>query len=113
MNPSARPSSGHAIVLSWPLTAAGRLALALAQQSHPDLMLLDLSLPEISGWAAVEQLRQLGGSRRTSIMAVTAHVSADEIEQAARCTLHPGEPIDQSLLSRADSCAMETWEVPP
>ena len=76
------------------LAADGRTALVLANQSHPNLIVMDLALPELSGWEVVEQLRQLEEFRQTPIMAVTAHVSAVAMERARAvgCTLHLGKP---------------------
>ena len=38
--------------------ADGRQALQVARQQHPDLVLLDLMLPEVSGWDVCRNLRQ-------------------------------------------------------
>ena len=80
----------------------GRTALLQAQHFHPRLILMDLSLPDISGWEAVEQLRQLPEFATIPIIAVTAHVSSVEIERAKAvgCTVHPGKPFDATLLLR-------------
>ena len=36
----------------------GREAIAMAVEHHPDLILMDLSLPEMTGWEATEALKR-------------------------------------------------------
>ena len=78
----------------------GSTALTQARLHHPDLILMDLSLPGMSGWEAVDHLRQMNGFRDTPIIAVTANVSSIEVERAmaAGCTAHVGKPFDRSVL---------------
>src|SRR5712691_6333285 len=80
----------------------GRTALIQAQLYHPQLILMDLSLPDMSGWDAVEQLRQMSEFARTPIIAVTAHVSSVEMERAKAvgCSVHIGKPFDTAVLLR-------------
>jgi CheY-like chemotaxis protein len=51
----------------------GRQGLQLADTSVPDLILLDLSLPEMDGWEVLRQLRQNPKISRIPVMALTAH----------------------------------------
>jgi two-component system sensor histidine kinase BarA len=64
---------------------------------------MDLSLPDMSGWEAVAQLRQMEEFANTPIIAVTAHVSSVEIERAKAvgCTVHVGKPFDATALLRS------------
>jgi two-component system OmpR family response regulator len=55
----------------------GRSALALAQREHPDLVILDLMLPEISGWDVCRRLRQ--DSEVPIIMLTARDETADKI----------------------------------
>jgi DNA-binding response OmpR family regulator len=60
-----------------PVTASdGRLALQMAQQTHPDLILLDLMLPEIDG---LEVCRELRKTSQVPIIMITAR--AEEIDR--------------------------------
>ena len=76
--------------------ADGASALEEATKHHPNLILMDMSLPGISGWQAVERLRQMSDFKRTPIIAVTAHVSQADKERAFAigCTEHLGKPFD-------------------
>lgn len=81
----------------------GKISLIQAQLYHPVLILMDLSLPDLSGWEAVAQLRQMSEFSATPIIAVTAHVSSVEVERAraAGCSAHIGKPFDASVLLRS------------
>ena len=74
----------------------GPEALAQANQLHPDLILMDMSLPELSGWEVVAQLRHLPAFANVPIIAVTAHVSQADQERArlVGCNTHLGKPFD-------------------
>jgi CheY-like chemotaxis protein len=81
----------------------GKISLIQAQLYHPVLVLMDLSLPDLSGWEAVAQLRQMSEFSETPIVAVTAHVSSVEVERAraAGCSAHIGKPFDSAVLLRS------------
>lgn len=74
----------------------GREALAQAQAHHPDLILLDMSLPEIDGWTVARTLRQLPDFRSTLIVALTAHAMQGDREKTfdAGCDEFMAKPID-------------------
>jgi two-component system, cell cycle response regulator DivK len=75
---------------------SGQTAIEQAQEFKPDLILMDMSLPGMSGWEAVIYLRQLADFQHTAIIAVTAHVTqADRIRAIeAGCNGHLGKPFD-------------------
>ncbi len=74
----------------------GREALAQAQAHHPDLILLDMSLPEIDGWTVARTLRRLPDFRSTLIVALTAHAMQGDREKTleAGCDEFMAKPID-------------------
>jgi len=51
----------------------GREGLSMASASSPDLILLDLSLPEMDGWEVLRQLKQDPRMKRIPVVALTAH----------------------------------------
>lgn len=65
--------------------ARGGEALEKAVTFHPDLILLDLMLPELDGLAICEILRDLPDTRRTPIFVITAYAS-EQIEAASRAS---------------------------
>jgi CheY-like chemotaxis protein len=74
----------------------GSIALEQAVTHQPDLILMDMSLPGITGWEAVEQLRQKPAFQHTPIIAVTAYVTKadEERAKAVGCDTHLGKPFD-------------------
>jgi len=76
--------------------STGPEALAQATQLQPDLILMDMSLPELSGWEVVTQLRSQPASASLAIIAITAHVSQADKEhaQAVGCNAYLGKPFD-------------------
>jgi PAS domain S-box-containing protein len=79
----------------------GRTALEIAARKVPDLILLDLVLPDADGFALVERLRALPGGASVPILAFTAFSAG--IEDAAHIaaggfTGIVVKPVDPSLL---------------
>lgn len=67
----------------------------LAQQTHPDLILMDLSMPELDGLSATEKLRTMSTLDRVPIIALTAHVmKGDESRALEVCDGYIPKPID-------------------
>ncbi len=58
--------------------AAGAPALEAMQQDPPDLVLLDISLPEIDGVEVLRRLRQVDSLRKLPVVALTAHGRQDD-----------------------------------
>jgi two-component system, cell cycle response regulator DivK len=50
----------------------GRAAINLARQHRPDLILLDIQLPDITGMEVADQLKADENTRRIPLVAVTA-----------------------------------------
>jgi CheY-like chemotaxis protein len=57
-------------VLTANTAAAG---IALARVQGPDLVLLDLGLPDMDGWQALKELRAHQGTANLRVVAFTAH----------------------------------------
>ncbi|MGH7262904.1 MAG: response regulator [Candidatus Rokuibacteriota bacterium] len=74
----------------------GREAITQAQAHHPDLILLDMSLPEVDGWTVARALRQMPEFSSTLIVAVTAHTMPGDREKTldAGCDEFLTKPID-------------------
>jgi CheY-like chemotaxis protein len=62
--------------------ANGREAIALAKEHSPDLVLLDIHMPEMDGYQAVEALRAAEASRHIPVVALTASAMAGDAEEA-------------------------------
>jgi two-component system, cell cycle response regulator DivK len=74
----------------------GRQGLALAETHRPDLILMDLGLPEIDGWECVRRLRASRTTQSIPVVALTAHAMTGDRENAlkAGCDEFDTKPID-------------------
>lgn len=75
--------------------ADGLEALAKAFELVPDVILMDLSLPEIDGWEATRRLKGDERTRHIPIIALTAHAlrSAHDEALAAGCDAVVTKPV--------------------
>jgi signal transduction histidine kinase len=60
---------GHSVVSA----GDGRTALALAHNQQPDLIVLDVMMPDMNGFEVIEQLRAHPDTRTTPVMVLTAN----------------------------------------
>jgi CheY-like chemotaxis protein len=99
------------------LATNGREALDLAQEIRPDLILLDLVMPVMTGFEMVQHLRQLPEQAETPIIAISASVFAmDEAKsRLAGCDAFLPKPVEAGrLLDWCEKLLDLTWiyEVP-
>jgi two-component system cell cycle response regulator DivK len=78
----------------------GTSGLQKAAESPPDLILMDINLPELDGYEVTARLRQLPNMTGVPIIAVTANVMKGDREKtlAAGCDGYIQKPIDIDLL---------------
>ncbi len=74
--------------------------IKLAKSSRPDLILMDINLPEIDGYAATAQLKAMQELQGVPIIAMTANVMRGDREKtlAAGCSGYIQKPIDVDRL---------------
>jgi two-component system, cell cycle response regulator DivK len=60
----------------------GAQAVALAQAQQPDLILMDMGLPILSGWQATAQIKATPATRTIPIVALTAYAMAEDRDRA-------------------------------
>lgn len=78
------------------VAADGVEGLEVARSWLPDLVLMDMSLPLLSGWEAARHLKSDAGTRDIPIIALTAHAMAEDEghARAAGCDEFDTKPID-------------------
>ncbi len=78
----------------------GRQGIEMARAGKYDLVLMDMSLPEVDGWDATKQLRGFPETKDLPIIALTAHAMAGDRERAleAGANDYDTKPIDLARL---------------
>ncbi|HEX9836832.1 MAG TPA: response regulator [Alphaproteobacteria bacterium] len=76
-------------------TKDGREALALARQHRPDLILMDIQLPEVSGLEVTRWIKEDASLRSIPVIAVTAFAMKGDEEKIRNggCEAYIAKPI--------------------
>jgi two-component system, cell cycle response regulator DivK len=80
----------------------GQQGAELALSERPDLILMDMSLPVLDGWAATRRIKGYDATRGIPVIALTAHAMAGDRERAmqAGCEDYDTKPVEISRLLR-------------
>lgn len=79
----------------------GERGLSLARVESPDLILMDITLPEMDGWEAARQLKTDENTRHIPIIALTARVLMSDQAKAFEmgCDDYDTKPVDFARLT--------------
>ena len=80
----------------------GRTGIERALQDKPDLILMDMNLPEIDGYQLTQKIRAIPELQSIPIIAMTANVMMGDKEKTleAGCNGYIPKPIDVDALPR-------------
>ena len=89
--------------------------LALAQTELSDLILMDIGLPGLDGWAATRRLKAHPATQQIPIIALTAHAMQGDREKAAEagCDAYETKPIDFARLFEKIDALLTPRKSPP
>ena len=78
------------------LASDGQQGVEMAASEAPDLILMDMSLPVLDGWAASRQLKANQVTQGIPLIALTAHAMAGDRDRAlqAGCDDYDTKPIE-------------------
>lgn len=83
---------GHDVVSA----CEGKQGVAMAGSEKPDLILMDLNMPELDGWEATRQIKAAPQTKAIPVIAMTAHALSGDQETAlaAGCDDYHSKPVD-------------------
>ena len=88
--------SGYLVVVA----TDGNEGVAMARSENPDLILMDMSLPEIDGWEATRRLKASPDTSGIPVIALSAHAMRGDREKAldAGCDDYDTKPVEMPRL---------------
>lgn len=83
---------GFAVIMA----VDGQQGVDMARSEKPDLILMDMSLPVMDGWAATQAIKADEALKVIPVIALTAHAMAGDREKAieAGCDDYDTKPIE-------------------
>ena len=78
----------------------GVQGVAMAASEHPDLIIMDLTLPDMDGWEATQRIKADPATTHIPIVALTANAMAGDREKAiaAGCDDFDTKPVEMPRL---------------
>lgn len=78
--------------------SGGKQGVEQASADLPDMILMDMNMPELDGWEATRRIRSQGS--KVPIIAITAHAMPGDLERALEsgCTEYHTKPVELGKL---------------
>tara|TARA_Y100001968_G_C18788136_1_gene449925 strand:+ start:6 stop:371 length:366 start_codon:yes stop_codon:yes gene_type:complete len=89
----------------------GQEGYEMAKSISPDLILMDLSLPEIDGWTLAGKLKNDSSTSKIPLIALTAHAMKGDREKAldAGCDDYDTKPVNlERLLNKINNYSISS-----
>jgi CheY-like chemotaxis protein len=83
------------------LAANGAEGVDLARKESPDLIVMDVSLPELDGWQATRILKDDAATQGIPVVVLTAHAMTGDAKRSfeAGCDAYETKPVDWDRLT--------------
>jgi two-component system cell cycle response regulator DivK len=74
----------------------GKAGIAQAQSEKPDLVLMDMNMPEVDGWEATQRIKAAPETKNLPVIAVSAQAMSEDRDRAltAGCAVYHTKPVD-------------------
>lgn len=78
------------------MAADGKVGVTMAQSEKPDLILMDMNMPELDGWEATRQIKAAAETQELPVIALTAHAMSGDRDRAlgVGCADYHTKPVD-------------------
>ncbi|MBM7845823.1 response regulator [Herpetosiphon giganteus] len=89
----------------------GQEAIDMVESLMPDIILMDMSLPNVDGWTATRTIKANSAVSQIPIIGLTAHAMAGDRERCleAGCNEYEIKPVDfTSLVSKIQALVKDT-----
>ncbi len=98
--------NGHLVIQA----RDGLTGTLTAQETMPDLILMDLGLPKLDGWEASQRIRSNPATAHIPIIALTAHSLTDDVTKAVASGIDAYETkpvVYQRLMKKIETLVKE------